>query len=425
LYVVKSRKGGRVLKIGNRIKYLRTINKLSLSDLGYGIVSTTHLSNIEKGRYNPSDEILASLSERLNVELGYLTNYERFDPEIHSLLDNLLSSLILSSSDVDLTVDKLSKKPINNILQETIFLMLIACYKYKCKLNSTNEENQLSIYEIDMIDLTDPLLIKSFYYYQGQMHFYKGNSNQSLSYFNELIKLTHSPKVYSFLLYNLALLEYHSKYYIRAAQNAEKALNNSLYTHNWEASFDLYNILMVICWKSKDIELAKEYGSKAQEIGEINNNSECHRVYHNLGCIHLEEGSLDQAVNFLNKSISLKERMNNCTFHSKIKLLNCYFLKGADEQLRSLFYELINSAKTEKEELILEYWNVMFLKRERSEDFIKVIKRIIPLLEKYNLTNEYISCLEELARHYREQKSYKHALSCYQKLNSTLEANVI
>lgn len=413
------------MKIGNRIKYIRTVNKLSLSDLGHGIVSATHLSNIEKGRFNPSDEILASLSQRLNIRLGYLTNYNKFDSEIKELLVNLLNSLILGSPDIELTVDKLSKKPINNILQETIFLMLISCYKYKCKLNPIEEEKQLSFYEIDNISSIDPLLIKSFYYYKGQMHFYKGNYNKSLSYFNELIKLTHSSKEYSFLLYNLALLEYYSKFYIRAAKSAEKALSHSLSAHNWEVSFDLYNLLMIIYWEDEDIEIAKEYGSKALEIGEVNNYSECHRVYHNLGCIHLEEGSLDLAIKFLHKSILLKKRMNIYTFPSKTKLLICYFLKGDDENLKSLHYDLLNNTKTKKEEIILEYFNVVFLKRGNSGEIVKRIKEIIPLLKKYNLKEEYISCLKELAVHYSAQNSYKHAFSCYQKLNLALEADVI
>ncbi|WP_226086716.1 helix-turn-helix transcriptional regulator [Mesobacillus sp. S13] len=413
------------MKIGNRIKYIRTRSKLSLSDLGRGIVSATHLSNIERGRFNPSDEILASLSERLNVRLGYLTNYNKFDSEIQDLLVNLLDSLILGSPDAKLTVDKLSQKPINNILQETIFLMLISCYKYKCKLNPIEEENQLSFYEIDKISSLDPLLIKSFYYYKGQKHFYKGNYNNSLRYFNELIKLTYSSKEYSFLLYNLALLEYYSKFYIRAAKSAEKALSYSLSAHNWEVSFDIYNLLMVIHWEDKDLEIAKEYGSKALEIGEIKNYSECHRVYHNLGSIHLEEGSLDLAVDFLNKSISLKNKMSIYNFSSKFKLLKCFFLKGADERFKSLHYDLLNNTKTKKEELILEYFNVVFLKRGNTGDIVKRIKEIIPLLKKHNLKEEYISCLKELAVHYSAQNSYKHAFSCYEKLSLALEADVI
>lgn len=403
------------MRIGNRLKYLRTLKKLSLAELGKGIVSPTHLSNIENGRFNPSDDILSSISGKLKVELSYLTNHDKFDPVIQKSLDELLNSLIINSVESKLIIDILSETVINNILQETIYLMLVTCYKYKNNLIAENEQNQLSFYEIDSINLTDPLLTKSYYYYQGQIHFYQGDYKKSLVFFDKLIKITHSEHVNLFLLYNLALLEYRSGFYIRAAKSTEKALDKSLKTHNWEVSLDLYNLLTVICWKSRDTELAKNYAFKALEIGQIHNSQECHRVYHNLGCIILEEGVVEEAISFLKKAIVFKEKIGVKTFSSKRKLLNCYLSLSDENNFKALFNELVDLIKTEKENIILRYYNAIYLKEFGLGDYISILEELVPLLKTNDLTKEYSYCLKELSKHYEEKKYYKISLSYYQK----------
>lgn len=293
--------------------------------------------------------------------------------------------------------------------------MLVTCYKYKNNLIAENEQNQLSFYEIDSINLTDPLLTKSYHYYQGQIHFYQGDYKKSLAFFNKLIKITHSEHVNSFLLYNLALLEYRSGFYIRATKSSEKALDISLKTHNWEVSIDLYNLLTVICWKSRDTELAKDYAFKALEIGQLHNSQECHRVYHNLGCIYLEEGSVEDAISFLNKSIVFKEKIGVNTFSSKTNLLNCYLSLSDENNFNGLFNKLMDVIKTEKENIILRYYNALFLKEFGLGEYHSILEDLVPLLKTNDLTTEYFYCVKELSKHYEEKKYYKISLSYYQK----------
>lgn len=59
--------------IGHRIRTLRTARGLSLRDLNrLANVSPAHLSEIERGRSEPSSEILASICDALDVSLAEL-----------------------------------------------------------------------------------------------------------------------------------------------------------------------------------------------------------------------------------------------------------------------------------------------------------------------------------------------------------------
>ncbi|MFD1780797.1 helix-turn-helix domain-containing protein [Fredinandcohnia salidurans] len=62
-----------MLTLGNRIKYVRKTNKLNQVEFAKLIgVSQGTLSEIEKGKYNPSLEIIISIHKNFKVDLEWL-----------------------------------------------------------------------------------------------------------------------------------------------------------------------------------------------------------------------------------------------------------------------------------------------------------------------------------------------------------------
>ena len=68
----KCKKGDDVLNLGKRIKNIRESKGLTQGDILTGIVSNSHYSNIESGRYNAAKETIKLIAKRLDVPEDYL-----------------------------------------------------------------------------------------------------------------------------------------------------------------------------------------------------------------------------------------------------------------------------------------------------------------------------------------------------------------
>lgn len=53
--------------ISNRLKKLREAKNMDRHEMAKGIVSYSHLCNIEAGRFEPSKEILIAMARKLKV----------------------------------------------------------------------------------------------------------------------------------------------------------------------------------------------------------------------------------------------------------------------------------------------------------------------------------------------------------------------
>jgi HTH-type transcriptional regulator, quorum sensing regulator NprR len=414
----------RILHIGNRLKYMRCLKGISLSKLGKGIVSPTHLSNIENGRYRPSDEILITLSEKFEVDIQYLINHEKFDSNLQKFLDTLLESLIIGTSDIEGKLKKLSQFTISNIQQEAIYLMLLTTYLLKNNMPHSNYSEQLTYYHFTEDDLKDTLLRKSYYYFRAQELYYTESYSESLQYFRKLAnEINHSNEVYAALMYNLSLLEYRAGYFIRATLSAQKALQENTRKHEWNNCFDIYNLLTVISWKSGDLELAFEYSKKSLDIGKINKNSEIHRYYYNSGLLFLDSGNPSKAIECFNKAISCKLELNLSIFSSKVQLLKCYLLLKDIESFNLIFKDCKNLAESERDSILLEYLHSKSIKEQNIEKYLNNVQYLKDALRENGLIREFTECSKELAVQFGNNNSYKRAFEFYHEAYQMLEGD--
>ncbi|MEI2664025.1 helix-turn-helix domain-containing protein [Rossellomorea sp. LJF3] len=413
------------MHVGKRIKHLRIVKGMSLKELGKGIVSPTHLSNVENGRYIPSDDIIMELATKLDCDIHYLTNSLRPNIELKNRLKGIFRNIILDEDGCNSDLEMLNKKSIQNIFQELTLILLVATKKLKNNVYPKEEINQLKCYELpeeNIKSIKDNLLINSFYYFKAQFYYFNKSFKKSLTFFEILHDALESdPKLYSALTYNLSLLEYLSHYYIRAIQSAEKALIYNLKSHNWEVCFDLYNIITVIYWRTSDLELALHYGKKALSIGKSLGTPEVSRIFHNLGNLHLEMNQPDQAEVYYNQAIKVKEKVGFSTLKTKTQKLKCYLNLKDYERFNKLYVECESQTQNKKEELILLLLKATYLKEKDDVSYIAILENINPLLKKENLMKEYYSSCKILANHYKEMKSYKSAFKYSIEINKGLE----
>ncbi|MGD9677587.1 MAG: helix-turn-helix domain-containing protein [Vulcanibacillus sp.] len=128
------------MHIGNRIKKIRESVGISRKEFARGIVSYSHLCNIEDGNYNASEDIMIAIAEKLNVSADYLIKYNTIDYNLENLLmyfKSELDQLNIKDAETILKTIRNDYPYITSISQET-FLFLLESYYY------------LSIGEIDV-----------------------------------------------------------------------------------------------------------------------------------------------------------------------------------------------------------------------------------------------------------------------------------
>jgi transcriptional regulator with XRE-family HTH domain len=76
--------GDTAMELGDKIKELRDEKRISIRELGRRTdVSGMHISNIEKGKMNPSPELVTKIAAALDGNLDELLHLaDRVDPEV-------------------------------------------------------------------------------------------------------------------------------------------------------------------------------------------------------------------------------------------------------------------------------------------------------------------------------------------------------
>lgn len=66
-----------LIALGNRIKYLRTLRKMTQEDLGFAIGNSgKQIGRIERGENNVTSCMLYQISKVLNIEMNELFDFE-------------------------------------------------------------------------------------------------------------------------------------------------------------------------------------------------------------------------------------------------------------------------------------------------------------------------------------------------------------
>jgi transcriptional regulator with XRE-family HTH domain len=79
--------------LGQRIARIRRQKNIPQKTLAKGIVSQSHLSNVESGRFTPHTEILTCLATHLKVPKSYLIDTEQENQQLASYLICLTNAL--------------------------------------------------------------------------------------------------------------------------------------------------------------------------------------------------------------------------------------------------------------------------------------------------------------------------------------------
>lgn len=407
------------MHIGKRLRYIRVKNNLSQEKLARGIISISHLSNLESGRYSASEETIRFLAKKLKVKESYLL--ECFTPDEN--LDDQLSKLFITIlTDVSNTPKILEpiREPINCIYQEWTYYYLTCSYYYKVnELDKAKdlEEKTLTYFISESDDIAEyPQILKQAYYYYKGISAYRNNLLE-LSYqsFNKLTVFLQSKKMYADIQYNLALISYQLADYFKAKKHSDLANEIYIQIGDLDKQADTHNFLGTIYCETYMFKDSLRELNKAMKFAKTLNISYLEsRILHNKGLVYRGLGKNAKALEMFLDSYRLKVKMNSENIVVTIgELMECQISLGKYTETKQLVRTASQYMKTESDYHLLNSIKGNIDLHEGNESgFIKKKTDALNYFMQNNL--KYAKGIaKELGDYYFENNKYKNAATYY------------
>ncbi|QTD40979.1 helix-turn-helix transcriptional regulator [Sporosarcina sp. Te-1] len=401
--------------IGSRIQKLREEKGLSQKEASCGIISTSHYSNVESGRFVPSEDVLRLLAERFDVPVPYFLDTQKPNPALQKLLDEYEQLLSLEVEQIRRFTTKHAAKfsYIPSILQEFTYNVL----KYIDLVKTGQVRQAQKLYAKEMIHLSQkdletnkPLFI-NYLYISGLFCYFNKNYRASIVYFRAILELARSEETIAKTFYNMSLAFFHLFDYAEALDYVKRAQQQYMNLHKWIAAGDCYNLAATILMEqNKATEAMRQIQKGFSVLGDSVSETSA-RLYHNLAYIQFKEKTYYDALKTINQCIELKQKMGseNLIISYTLKISILFHLEDF-MAIQDNLKQIQQFTLQERESIQLRY----------IETKMYYTVREFPLYEKnmqgciqYFQSNEEWKYLKEAARHfsiyYANQKKYKMA----------------
>jgi len=401
------------MHIGSRIQKLREEKRLSQKEASFGVISTSHYSNVECGRFVPSEDVLHLLADRFEVPVAYLLDSEKYDPVLQSLLEEYEELLSQETDHISRFTTKHAAKftYIPSLLQESTFnvlkyIDLVRAGEIKqAQIHYTKEIIHLSKTDIE----TNKPLLKNYLYISGLYCYFNKNYRQSISYSKAILELAREEETMAKAFYNMSLALFQLYDYADALDYVNKAQQQYINLHNWKAACDCYNLAATIFVEQNKISEANKQIQKGFSVLGDTVSETSAKLYHNLAYIQFREKNYYDALKTINQCIELKQkvRSKNLIISYTLKISILFHLEDF-KAIQGNLQQLQQFNLQERESIQLRYME--------SKMYFAV--REFPLYERkmqgciqYFRKNEEWKLLKEAARHlslyYANHKKYK------------------
>ncbi|MGN7387337.1 helix-turn-helix domain-containing protein [Sporosarcina sp. SAFN-015] len=350
------------MHIGSRIRRLRESRSLTQKDASFGIISTSHYSNIESGRFEPSSDVLELLAERLDVPIAYFQRVHEDDAGLQKILteyEELLSS-DLKGIPGFLNKHRRQLAYISSIHQEILFHLLK--YTELVKVGQILEAQAYYSSEIAYIPQTffenaSRLLIEKYTYISGLFYYFNKDYQASISHFQDALHLTRVESLSAKINYNISLALYKLYDYGTAHVYAKRAKHQYIHLHDWAKSGDCYNLIAALYLDQHKVKEARQYIDKGFSVLRIPMTTTHGWLYHNLAYVLMEENNYAQALKTVNQCIEMKKQLKCTTlFDSQLLKLRILFQHGDQLALRESMNRLQSTIENDLDQANLDYY---------------------------------------------------------------------
>ncbi|MCM3636680.1 helix-turn-helix domain-containing protein [Sporosarcina luteola] len=404
------------MHIGSRIRRLRESRGLTQKEASSGIISTSHYSNIESGRYEPSIDVLVLLADRLDVPISYFQRIHEDDALLQNLLTEYEELLSSNMKAIPQFINKHQKHfaYISSIHQEIMFHLLK--YTELVKVERIPEAQALYSSEVAHIPQTffenaSRALLEKYTYTSGVYYYFKKDYMASISHFEDALHLTREESLSAKINYNISLVLYKLYDYGTAHVYAKRAKQQYLHMHNWARAGDCYNLIAALYLEQHKTVEARRYIDRGFSVLGSPMTETQGRLYHNLATVLMKENDYTLALKTVNQCIDLKKLLKCTTlFDSQLLKLRILFRLGDLLALRDNMNRLQGFIQNELEQANLDYFEAkLYHALGEFELYEQKMKNCIDHLHK----NEDWKALKDATRHlslyYESNKKYKNA----------------
>jgi transcriptional regulator with XRE-family HTH domain len=410
------------LNIGRRIAKIRKVKNIPQEFVCKGIVSRSHLSNIESGRYEPAEDILLILSDRLGIPKDYLLKSYEIDEDLEQLLASLKKQLNVDVAKAEDILHQIKDKYpfIYSVYQEAYFFLLESCYYIK-KQNAVLAKDILKKEFLPLINDhkidTMPAQMRELYYYiRGVLCYYKQDYLQCYQYYLQQLPLVNNNVQKAAIYFNISLALWKLYDFNNAISYAHKARILYFEEHQWYKAADAYNSLGILYWENLELILAEEQLQKALDMAEQYKYDELKgRIYHNLGLVYHAKHESDQSLHYLFMSLELKKEIKHSSINMTYRsILNIYIEQSLSKEAKLMLEEAHENCEDKLEANYLKVIEARLnLKSGQRDLYETLIKEAITFFNDNQEWKHLIMFSEEFGDYYHRSRKYKLASNYY------------
>lgn len=290
---------------GKIIKFYREQQEMKQKDLGEGISSSTHISKIERGLTEVSDETILLLSQRLGIDMEReVLNYRRVESLLKEWHDAIVKELQTKADSIKRQLDGINLLYIQDFYR-SYTLVLTRYYLSISEFTSAQaliEEMDvwtgLSNYEENML-----LHIKGIFHLTVKYDYVS-----AISFLGQISLEQYSNQEY---YYDLAVAYSSLNSRVLAFFNANKALAFFTKIRSFSRIIKAEMLMLIQLEQSNDYRfLSSEYHRLIDMTGDYGLDHQKAMLHHNLGYLNLRHGYFKQAAEYYKKSMDARNSSN-------------------------------------------------------------------------------------------------------------------
>ncbi len=390
---------------------------MSQEKLSQGILTTSHLSDIESNQSEPSHNHLELLADRLELNMNVFKDsiITDIDDKLFSCYNSTVSQNAKEARKMFNYINEEYRIGLKSMHPDTQLLYIVVKLKfYLLILNKKVIEslyNQMKELPISLNPVIEYIRKKTL-----GIYYYRINNNlestlalkDALAMANEL-NITEEDKAE--LYYQIALTSEKTSAVFESIHFAEKALILYQKLYFYRRSAECHVILGLNYHKIQQFDKAEKNYISAKKIG-----VELQDVYlesmamHNLGCIQSFIGNSEEAIFYFLESLKMKKQEDRslysiCTLVREYHKLNQFeFARGWAEE------GLMLANKNNVEDYIIHFTVLLYQLDQNPKIENYVSSYVIPYFRNAGTKDEVVRYAELLANYYSEAQNYK--LAC-------------
>lgn len=412
------------MHVGQRIKCTRTSKKLSQATVSNGILSTSHYSNIESGRYDASPAILSAIAERLSVPDSYLNKINTPSQKIEQLLSDYDHALETGVHEADTFLQN-NQKNFIYILSMTheIRYLLLYCSHFLRKgdtklVYEPYKKIHSYVNDDDIKSFPKPLRFK-YYYVSGLYHFVERNYTTSYEYYTLASENTYKEHDQANIKYNLSLVFLRINDVYRAQFYLQESRKIYLDLQKWNETVKTYNLMGILQIENGHMDNAENVFTEGIKIAkERNFVEEEMKILHNLGLVEFNKKNYDKSIDYFQKSIKLKKKDGNKNEPFLLHGLFISYLAILNSLMHARNFDGVKEKLTEKNQYCHEkihFVQVQVIEAKLAYEltnfpaYEKEMENAIDYLYKHSFWNLLEDIAAEFSNHFADKHHYKKA----------------